>query len=139
MPTNRESPPCLFLKPKFKVDRAFSNLWFAKPIVCIRVAVYDNDRNQENDKTVQTVTNKRVECWIRGNHESHGNEENHRNSGCKPRDPQATDLENIRLKRHSAKIRSKSRAKIQSKSCSIQRSCASKWAQSDSAGEAQSE
>ena len=43
------------------VCRAFLNLWFGKPMVCVRVAFHENDGNHENDenaKTTQTATNK---------------------------------------------------------------------------------
>ena len=31
------------------------------------------------------LQNKKVECWISGNHRNHGSDENHRNPGCKAR------------------------------------------------------
>ena len=43
--------------------RAFLNQWFAKPMVCVRVAFHENDGNHENDettKTTQTATNKEL-------------------------------------------------------------------------------
>ena len=30
--------------------RAFLNLWFAKPMVCLRVVSHENDGNYENDE-----------------------------------------------------------------------------------------
>ena len=30
--------------------RAFPNLWFGKPMVCVRVAFHENDGNHENDE-----------------------------------------------------------------------------------------
>ena len=30
--------------------RVFLNLWFAKPMVCVRVAFHENDGNHENDE-----------------------------------------------------------------------------------------
>ena len=31
-------------------SRAFLNLWFAKPMVCMRVAFHENNRNHEHDE-----------------------------------------------------------------------------------------
>ena len=55
-----------------------------------------NDRkheNNENDEDNSDSYKQGVECWIGGNHGSHGNKENCRNPGCKPRVPQTTGLE----------------------------------------------
>ena len=79
-----------FLLLKFLV---ILNLWFAKPMVCMRVAFHENDRNQENDENDEDNSDsykQEVECWISGNHVNHGNDENHGNPGCKPRVPQTT-------------------------------------------------
>ena len=68
--------------------RAFLNLWFAKPMVCMRVTLHENDGNQkttETTKTTQTAT-----LLLQRNH---GNDENHGNPECKPRVPQNTRLE----------------------------------------------
>ena len=76
--------------------RAFLNLWFAKPMVCVRVAFHENDGNHENDEKNENDEDsykQGVECWIRGNHGNHDNDENHGNPGCKPRLPQTTGLE----------------------------------------------
>ena len=43
--------------------RAFLNLWFAKPIVCMRVAFHENDGNHKmtkTTKTTQTATKKEL-------------------------------------------------------------------------------
>ena len=43
--------------------RVFLNLWFSKPMVCVRVAFHENDGNHENaktTKTIQTATNKEL-------------------------------------------------------------------------------
>ena len=37
-------------------------LWFAKPMVCMRVTFHENDRNNENDETTKT-TPKGVSLW----------------------------------------------------------------------------
>ena len=60
----------------------------SKPMVCMRVALHENDENHENDKDNSDSYKQGVECWIRGNHGNHGNGENHRNPGCEPRVPQ---------------------------------------------------
>ena len=76
--------------------RVFLNLWFAKPMVCVRVAFHENDGNHENDENDEDNSDnpqQGVECWIRGNHGNHENDENHENPGCKPRVPQTTGLE----------------------------------------------
>ena len=70
------------------ICRAFLNLWFGKPMVCVRVAFHENDGNHENDENDEDNSDsykQGVECWIRGNHENHENDENHGNPGCKPR------------------------------------------------------
>ena len=77
-------------------SRVFLNLWFAKPMVCVRVAFHENDgnhENHENDEDHSDSYEQGVECWIRGNHGNDGNDENHENPGCKPRVPQTTGLE----------------------------------------------
>ena len=77
-------------------DRVFLNLWFAKPMVWVRVAFHENDGNHENDENDEDNSDsykQGVECWIRGNHGNHENEENHENPGCQPRVPQTTGLE----------------------------------------------
>ena len=77
----------------------FPNLWFAKPMVWVRVAFHENDGNHENDENNENDEDNSdsykqgVECWIRGNHGNHENDENHENPGCKPRVPQTTGLE----------------------------------------------
>ena len=65
-------------------------------MVCVRVALHENDGNHENDENDEDNSDsykQEVECWIRGNHGNHGNDENHGNPGCKPRVPQTTGLE----------------------------------------------
>ena len=39
--------PGCFLRSE---NRVFLNLWFAKPMVCVRVAFHENDGNHENDE-----------------------------------------------------------------------------------------
>ena len=77
--------------------RALLNLWFAKPMVCMRVALHENDgnhdKNDENDEENSDSYKQGVEGWTRGNHKNRGNYENHGNTGCKPRAPQTTALE----------------------------------------------
>ena len=82
--------------------RAFLNLWLAKPMVCMRVAFHENDRNDEqheNDEDNSDSYKQGVECWIHGNYgnhkndENHENDENHGNPRCKPRVSQTTGLE----------------------------------------------
>ena len=49
-----------------RVDRVFLNLWFAKPMVCLRVAFHENDgnhENNENDEHNSDSYNQGVECW----------------------------------------------------------------------------
>ena len=68
------------------VFRAFLNLWFAKPMVCARVALHENDGNHENDENDEDNSDsykQGVEWWIRGKHGNHKNDENHGNPGCK--------------------------------------------------------
>ena len=67
--------------------RVFLNLWFGKPMVCVRVAFHENDGNHENDENDEGNSDsykQGVECWIRRNHGNHENDENHGNPGCKP-------------------------------------------------------
>ena len=35
---------------KMLANRVFLNLWFGKPMVCVRVAFHENDGNHENDE-----------------------------------------------------------------------------------------
>ena len=87
------SEPDIFQIPPIRV---FLNLWFAKPMVWVRVAFHENDGNHEkdeNDEDNSDSCKRGVECWIRGNHGNHENDENHENPGCKPRVPQTTGLE----------------------------------------------
>ena len=87
-------------------DRVFPNLWFGKPMVCVRVACHENDghhENDENDKGNSDSYKQGVECWIHGNHGNHGNYENHGSPGCKPRVPQTTGLEIPDLKEENSK------------------------------------
>ena len=65
--------------------RVFLNLWFAKPMVWVRVAFHENDGKLENNSD---SCKQGVECWIRGNHGNHVNYENH-----EKRVPQTTGLE----------------------------------------------
>ena len=77
-------------------NRVFLNLWFAKPMVCARVAFHENDGNHEKDENDEDNSDsykQGFECWIHGNRGNHGNDENHGNPGCKPRVPQTTGLE----------------------------------------------
>ena len=56
----RFSTPPLFFHPPC---RAFLNLWFVKPMVCMWVAFHENDgnhENDENDEATQTATNKEL-------------------------------------------------------------------------------
>ena len=67
--------------------RVFLNLWFGKPMVCVRVAFHENDGNHENDENDEDNSDsykQALECWIRGNHGNHENDENHGNPWCKP-------------------------------------------------------
>ena len=82
--------------PRQPFSRVFLNLWFAKPMVWVRVALHENDGNHENDENDEDDSDsykQGVECWIRGNHGNHENDENHENPGCKPRVPQTIGLE----------------------------------------------
>ena len=75
------------LKALNALFRVFLNLWFAKPMVWVRVAFHENDGNHENDEIDEDNPDsykQGVECWIRGNHGNHENDENHENPGCKP-------------------------------------------------------
>ena len=51
------------------------HLGIAKPMVCMRVALHENDGNHENDRTTKTTqaATKKELCWISGNH---GNDKN---------------------------------------------------------------
>ena len=49
-------------------------------------------KNDENDKDNSDSYKQGVECWINGNHRSHGNDETHTNPRCKPRVPQIMGL-----------------------------------------------
>ena len=74
----------------------FSDLWFAKPMVCVRVAFHENDGNHGNDEDDEDDSDsykQGLERWNRGDQGIHENDENHRNPGCKPRVPQTTGLE----------------------------------------------
>ena len=62
-------------------------------MVCVWVAIHENDGNHENDEHNSESYNQGVECWISGHHGNHENDENHGNPGCKPRVPQTTGLE----------------------------------------------
>ena len=79
---------------KMGIFRVFLNLWFAKPMVWVRVVFHENDGNHENDENDEDNEDNSdrykqgVECWIRGNHGNHENDESHENPGCKPRVPQ---------------------------------------------------
>ena len=78
------------------LSRVFLNLWFAKPMVWVRVAFHENNGNHENDENGEDNSDsykQGVECLIRGNHGNHENDENHENPGCKPRVPQTIGLE----------------------------------------------
>ena len=63
-------------------------------MACPRVAFHENDgnhKNAENDEDNSDSYKQEVECWINENHETHRNDENHGNPGCKPGVPQTTD------------------------------------------------
>ena len=65
---------------ELEFHRVFLNLWFAKPMVWVRVAFHENDGNHENDENDEDNSDsykQGVECWIRGNHGNHENDENH--------------------------------------------------------------
>ena len=68
-------------------------VWFAKPLVCMRVAFHENDRDRENDEDNSDSYQGGVRCWISRSHGNHGNGENYWNPGCKPQVPQTTGLE----------------------------------------------
>ena len=102
-----------------RIHRVFLNLWFAKPMVCMRVAFHENDGNHENDENDEDNSDsykQGVECWIRGNHGNHGNDENHGNPGCKPQVPQTTGLEipefrpKVRVTSQKSEFRTKSQS-----------------------------
>ena len=66
-------------------------------MVCNRVAFTKTmgiTTTMQTTKTTETATNKRVECWISGNHRNHGNDENHGNPGTpvKQQVPQTAGL-----------------------------------------------
>ena len=57
-------------------------------MVCMRVALHENDGNHENDENGEDNSDsykQGVECWIRGNHGNHGNDENDGNPWVPPR------------------------------------------------------
>ena len=60
-------------------------------MVCMRVALHENDGNHENDE--DDSYKEGVECWIDGNHGNHRNDKNHGNPGCNHGVPQTTGLE----------------------------------------------
>ena len=58
-------------------------VWFGKPMVCVRVAFHENDRNREGGGGGEDGSDgyeRGVGCWIHGNHGNHENYENHGNS-----------------------------------------------------------
>ena len=60
----------------YAANRVFLNLWFGKPMVCVRVAFHENDgnhENYENDEDNSDRYKQELECWIRGNHGNHEN------------------------------------------------------------------
>ena len=73
--------------------RAFLNLWFAKPMVCMQVPFHENDGNHENDEDNADSQNQGVKCRIGGNHGNDENDENPGIRGANPRVPQTTGLE----------------------------------------------
>ena len=78
------------LEIEFLDPSGILNLWFGKPMVCVRVAFHENDgthENDENDEDNSDSCKQGVECKIRGNHGNHENDENHGNPGCKPQVP----------------------------------------------------
>ena len=84
------TPLCFSLSKKLEttlasrwVHRVFLNLGFAKPMFCNSVLFTKTTGITKMTKTTQTATSKGVDCWIRGNHGKHGNDENHENPGCK--------------------------------------------------------
>ena len=49
-------------------SRAFLNLWFAKPMVCMWAAFHENEGNHENDENDEDNSDsckQAIECWIR--------------------------------------------------------------------------
>ena len=76
--------------------RVFLNLWFAKPMVCVRVIFHENDGNHENDENDEDNSDsykEGVECWIRGKSRKPRKWRKPTQSGCKPRVPQTTGLQ----------------------------------------------
>ena len=76
-------------------------------MVCMRVALCENDGNRENDENDEDNPDRYkqgVECWISRNHGNHGNDENHGNPGCKPRVPQTTGLETPEIVNYSTVV-----------------------------------
>ena len=43
--------------------RAFLSLWFAKPMVCMRVAFHENDGNRENDED-NSLRQLQTRSWV---------------------------------------------------------------------------
>ena len=65
---------CSGVLPKAGFVRALLNLWFAKPMVCMRVAFHENDGDRENDENDEDNSDsyrQGVECWTGGNHGNH--------------------------------------------------------------------
>ena len=69
--THTKRQLCLGCHPRrcagFKI-RVFLNLWFGKPMVCVRVAFHENDGNHENDENDKDNSDhykQGVECRIR--------------------------------------------------------------------------
>ena len=65
--------------------RVFLNLWFGKPMVCVRVAFHENYGNHENDENDEDNSDSYKQGFERrnsGNHGNHENDENHGNPGC---------------------------------------------------------
>ena len=48
---NRSLPKAPNIRNRAKIvqNRAFLNLWFAKPMVCVRVAFHENDGNHDKE------------------------------------------------------------------------------------------
>ena len=85
-----------FWSDSLEVCRVFVNLWFAKPMVHMRVAFHENDGNHENDEDNPDSYKRGAECWTSGNHGNRGSHEkpcDSRVQSCKPRVPQTTGLE----------------------------------------------
>ena len=88
--------PLVFWVVFLAFSRVCLNLWFGKPMVCVRVVFHENEgnpKNDDNDKDNSGSYKQGSECCKSGNHENHDNDENHENPGCKPRVPQTTGLE----------------------------------------------